>query len=106
LENQDIVSRSSAEAKYRAMAHTACEMIWLKNLLMELGFKQLGPMLVHCDNQSAIYIAQNYVFREKTKHIEILSFCQRCVDQESGCFLVHTFFDAASGSSCLAPGVF
>jgi len=30
---QDI-SRSSVEAEYRAMAHTACEMIWLKNLLI------------------------------------------------------------------------
>jgi len=51
---QDIVSRSSAEADYRAMAHTTCEMIWLKNMLLEFG---LLPMF--CDNQSVIYIAQN-----------------------------------------------
>ena len=36
---QNVVSRSSAEAKYRAMAHTACEMMWLKNLMLELEFK-------------------------------------------------------------------
>jgi len=36
---QDVVSRSSAEAKYKAMTHTACEMIWLKNLLMKLDFR-------------------------------------------------------------------
>jgi len=53
------------------MAHTACEMVWLKNLLMELDFRQPGPIPMHCDNQSAIYIAQNSVFHEKTKHIEI-----------------------------------
>ena len=68
---QDVVSRSSAEAEYRVMAHTACEMVWLKNLLMELGFRQLGPMPMCCDNQSAIYIAQNLVFHERTKYIEI-----------------------------------
>jgi len=65
------VSRSSTEAKYRAMAHTSCEMVWLKNLLMELGFRQPGPMPMHCDNQSAIDIAQNPLFHERTKHIEI-----------------------------------
>ena len=53
------------------MAHTTCEMLWLKSLLMELGFRQPGPMPMHCDNQFAIYIAQNLVFHERTKHIEI-----------------------------------
>ena len=68
---QDVVSRSSAEAEYKAMVHTECEMMWLKNLLMELSFRQFGLMPMHCDNQSAIYIAQNSIFHEKTKHIEI-----------------------------------
>jgi len=49
---QDIMSRSSAEAEYRDMAHTVCEMVLLKNLLMELDFRQPGPMPMHCDNQS------------------------------------------------------
>jgi len=66
-----VVSRSSAEAEYRVMAYTVCEMIWLKNLLTEFGFKQLGPMLMYCDNQLAIYFAQNHVFHERTKHIEL-----------------------------------
>ena len=54
---QDVVSRSSAEAEYGAMAHMTCEMVWLQNLLMELGFRQPGPMPMHCDNHFAIYIA-------------------------------------------------
>ena len=53
------------------MAHTACEMVWLQNLLMELSFKQSEPMPIHCDNQSAIYIAQISVFHKRTKHIEV-----------------------------------
>ena len=32
------VSRASAEAGYRAMSHTAFKMMWLKNILLELGF--------------------------------------------------------------------
>ena len=55
----------------RAIAHIACEIIWLKNLLLELGFRQPGPMPMFCDNQSAIYITQNPVFYERIKHIEV-----------------------------------
>jgi len=55
----------------RVMAYTACEIVWLKNMLMELGFRQPGPMLMHCDNQSAIYISQNPVLHERTKYIEV-----------------------------------
>ena len=53
------------------MAHTACEIVWLKILLVKLGFQQLRSMLMHCNNQFAIYIAQNHVFHEGTEHIEI-----------------------------------
>jgi len=53
------------------MAHTACEIVWIKNLLVELDFRQLRPMLMHCDNQSAIYITQNLVCHERTKYIEV-----------------------------------
>jgi len=51
------VSRTSAEAEYRAMTHTSCEMMWLKNLLLEFGFSHLGLMPMFCDNQYVIYIA-------------------------------------------------
>jgi len=33
------VSRSNAKVEYRAMAYTACEMMWLKNSLLNLDFK-------------------------------------------------------------------
>ena len=66
-----MVSRSSVNAEYRTMAHTACEIIWLKNLIIELDFRQPGPIPMCYDNHSAIYIAQNPVFHERSKHIEI-----------------------------------
>ena len=53
------------------MTHIAYQMVWLKNLLVELDFRQFGSMPMHCDNQSVIYIAQNSVFHERTKHIKI-----------------------------------
>ncbi|XP_071704321.1 secreted RxLR effector protein 161-like [Rutidosis leptorrhynchoides] len=41
---QSVVSRSSAEAEYRSMASTACEIIWIKNLLLDFGIKSLNNL--------------------------------------------------------------
>ncbi|KAL0370902.1 UNVERIFIED_CONTAM: Retrovirus-related Pol polyprotein from transposon RE2 [Sesamum angustifolium] len=68
---QTTVARSSVEAEYRAMAHTTSEILWLKNLLKELGFMYDDPVPMHCDNQAAIHIASNPIFHERTKHIEV-----------------------------------
>jgi len=73
------------------MAHATCEIVWLRNLLM-LDFRQLGPMPIHCDNQSAIYIAQNPIFHERTKHIEID--CHFVTDAWAKNVPVHTVFKA------------
>ncbi|XP_047256351.1 uncharacterized mitochondrial protein AtMg00810-like, partial [Capsicum annuum] len=66
---QDVVSRSSTEAEYRAMAVTTCEIIWLRWLLADMGVHISMPTPLHCDNKSAVQIAKNSVFHERTKHI-------------------------------------
>ena len=68
---QKTVSLSSAEAEYRALAKLVQELIWIKMMLKTLGVVHTQPMLVQCDSKSAIYIATNPVFHERTKHIEI-----------------------------------
>jgi hypothetical protein len=68
---QNIVARSSAEAEYRAMAATTCELTWLRQLLQQLKLADVKTMKLICDNQAALHIASNPVFHERTKHIEI-----------------------------------
>ncbi|KAK9047968.1 hypothetical protein SSX86_033070 [Deinandra increscens subsp. villosa] len=68
---QSVVSRSSTEAEYRAMAATVSEVLWVRWLLSELDVKQGEPTLLFCDNQAARHIANNPVFHERTKHVEM-----------------------------------
>nr|KYP74038.1 Retrovirus-related Pol polyprotein from transposon TNT 1-94 [Cajanus cajan] len=68
---QLIVSRSSLETEYRALTSTTCEIQWLTYLLEDLCIQFTRPAILYCDNQSAIQIATNQFFHERTKHIEI-----------------------------------
>ena len=68
---QSVVSRSSTEAEYRSLALATCEVIWLQQLLKDLHVSVTSIAKLFCDNKSAIHIAMNPVFHERTKHIDI-----------------------------------
>ncbi|GAV64520.1 hypothetical protein CFOL_v3_08038, partial [Cephalotus follicularis] len=68
---QPIVSCSSAEAEYRAIVNVSGELQWIRMLLAEIGWPMQRSSILHCDNQSAMYIANNPVFHKRTKHIEV-----------------------------------
>lgn len=68
---QPVVSRSSAEAEYRSMAHATSEITFIQYFLNEFKVKDTKEAILHCDNVSAIHIANNPIFHERIKHIEI-----------------------------------
>ncbi|KAK1435086.1 hypothetical protein QVD17_00846 [Tagetes erecta] len=74
---QSVVSRSSAEAEYRAMASTVSEILWIRWLLHDLQVHISSPTPLFCDNQAARHIANNPVFHERTKHVEMDCFFVR-----------------------------
>lgn len=68
---QPTVSRSSAEAEYRGVANAVAEATWIRNLLLELHIPLRQASVVYCDNVSAVYLSDNPVQHQRTKHIEI-----------------------------------
>ncbi|CAL2278311.1 unnamed protein product [Prunus armeniaca] len=68
---QNVVTLSSAEAEFRGMTKGICELLWLRKLLTELGYKPTSTINLFCDNKAAIAIAQNPVQHDRTKHVEV-----------------------------------
>ena len=70
----------SIEAKYKSVAVAACEAIWLKKILKDLGVPIKDPILLYCNNMSNIHLARNPNFHGRTKHIEVhYHFNRECV---------------------------
>lgn len=68
---QPTISLSTTEAEYKAAAVAAQESTWLVLLMEDLHQKVDYAVPLHCDNQSAIRLAENPVFHARTKHVEV-----------------------------------
>ena len=49
----------------------SCESICLRKMLSRLFGLEMGPTVIHCDNQSCIKLSKNPMFHDRSKHIEI-----------------------------------
>ena len=67
---QPIVTLSTCEAEYVAATSCVCHAIWLRNLLKELNLPQEEPTKIFVNNKSAIALAKNPVFHDRSKHID------------------------------------
>lgn len=68
---QSTVALSSTEAEYMALSATVQEVIWLMQMAEELGLDVIKPIVIKCDNQSAIKLAESDGYRQRPKHIDI-----------------------------------
>jgi hypothetical protein len=78
-----VESKSTAEAKYRAISQGLSEMLWVMGLLLEIKVLRQDPLNVWCGNKSAINIANNPVQRDRTKHVDIETGCKN--HQDNSC---------------------
>jgi hypothetical protein len=68
---QSTVARPSTEAEYRTIATTTVEIIWIRQLLHELGLVFNQPHTIFSDNIGATYFCVNPVFHSRMKHLAI-----------------------------------
>ncbi|XP_044318719.1 uncharacterized protein [Triticum aestivum] len=66
-----MVSPSSAEAEYPAVANVVAECCWLRQLFGELRVPLPTTTVTYCDNISVVYMAANPVHHRRTKHNEL-----------------------------------
>ena len=70
---QNVVALSSTEAEYIALAHATKEAFWLRYMFSDLVDSDVlnYPVLINCDNRSAIALAKDNTYHPRTKHIDI-----------------------------------
>ncbi|XP_040374084.1 secreted RxLR effector protein 161-like [Rosa chinensis] len=68
---QHVVTLSTTEAEYIAVAFCACQCVWLRRVLEKLGLKEKKSIVIQCDNNSTIQLSKNPVFHGRCKHINV-----------------------------------
>ena len=63
-----VVALSSAEAEYAAASYACKEIVFIRNVLNDLGFKISSPTILAVDNKAAIAIAENLGVTARNKH--------------------------------------
>lgn len=68
---QDTVADSSTEAEYMALTEAVKESAWIRQFLSTIDFIINEPVPLFEDNIGCIYLAQNAICRQRTKHIDM-----------------------------------
>ena len=71
-----VVSRSTIESVYRAMSQSTCEIMWIHNLLTDIGLKHDTAAKLWCDNQVALHITTNPIYHKRIR-LNVNSFGRR-----------------------------
>ena len=66
---QNTVALSTAEAEYVSTSEATAQAIWLRFVLDDFGEMQAEGTTLFCNNMSAISMAKNHVFHQRTRHI-------------------------------------
>jgi len=68
---QSIVMLSTTEAEHVAGVVGGKKICWLRNMILELGYKVMGPSQLWMDNQSSMNVAKNPEHHGWMKHLDL-----------------------------------
>jgi hypothetical protein len=68
---QSMVTLSTTEAEYIAAVNAGMEILWLRNLFSELGYKLKSSSTLYIDNQPAVAVAKNPEHHGRIKHLDL-----------------------------------
>ena len=80
---------STTEAEFVAAAVCACQGVWMKRILGELGHSDESCMIIMCDNSSTIKLSKNLVMHGRSKHIDVRFHFLRNLTKEGTVELIH-----------------
>jgi hypothetical protein len=81
---QQVVALSSCEAEYIIATTASTQALWLARLLGDLLGRDAEAVGLRVDSKSALALAKNLVFHERSKHIRIkYHFIRSCLDEGS-----------------------
>ena len=67
---QKTIAHSATEAEYMALSDCSRQVVWIRSLLSEIGYK-LKAVPICGDNQGSIFMSSNPVTEARSKHIDI-----------------------------------
>jgi hypothetical protein len=81
---QKVVALSSCEAEYITTTTAATQALWLSRLLGELLGRKVEVVELKVDSKSALALAKNPVFHDRSKHIRTkYHFIRECLEEGS-----------------------
>jgi hypothetical protein len=81
---QQVVALSNCEAEYIAASTASTQALWLVRLLGDLLGRDTGAVELRVDNKSALALAKNPIFHERSKHIRVrYHFIRGCLEEGS-----------------------
>jgi hypothetical protein len=86
---QPLVTLSTTEAEFIAVAYCVCQGVWLRRVLEKLGHIQSKCTTIFCDNNSSIKLSKNPVMHGRSKHIDVKFHFLRNLTKERTMKLVH-----------------